>query len=596
MPQARVQHFPDQDPPLFSFRERERRRSFRTPLFERADGDGAVRELTWGERVEIVERGDERSRVRTAAGDEGFAETRFLVETLHAGNRGMERGLPLLKAPQGDEKHCDLLWGDPVQVLERGEGRWKVRARGRNGFVGPDDLMEEGLLELYFIDVGQGDGVLVRTPDGRHLLIDGGYRRVSQSHGKSAADFVDWKFFHDYGLLHVELDAMIASHCDADHHGGLWDMISASPRDRQELDTEATEVRAFFHAGVSWWKREDGERYLGPEKGGHLVQLLGGFAGARAAVQDGADPRLQGQWGQLIERVVELVEPEGFRRLGVERGGARQFMPGYEDGDFTIEVLAPVTGTVDGAPSLPDLGSASQNTNGHSLLLGLRYGRAHLLLTGDLNKRSMHHLLEAYSGREEIFACDVAKGCHHGSDDVSLRFLEAMHAAATIISSGDNEGHAHPRPAIVAASALTGRREVDEEEDELITPLVYATEIERSVRLGRLERIQATSYPHGEESLEVQVYAVDPDRLQADFRNDARLKRAVKTRLFYGETTPGAFRATRADRSVRGAYVVSGIVYGLVNVRTDGRRILCATRNEGKDAWTIRTFEARSGA
>ena len=79
--------------------------------------------------------------------------------------------------------------------------------------------------------------------------------------------------------------------------------------------------------------------------------------------------------------------------------------------------------------------------------------------------------------------CDVAKACHHGSDDVSYEFLSAMRPAVTVISSGDNEGHDHPRPAIVAASATTGYLEI--KSDTVVSPLVYSTELARSVNLGK---------------------------------------------------------------------------------------------------------------
>jgi len=39
--------------------------------------------------------------------------------------------------------------------------------------------------------------------------------------------------------------------------------------------------------------------------------------------------------------------------------------------------------------------------------------------------------------------------------------------------------------------------------------------------------------------------------------------------------------------------VVDSIVYGLVNIRTDGNKILCATLNEGKNKWEINTFRSR---
>ncbi|MGZ8549383.1 MAG: hypothetical protein ACXWV2_01930, partial [Chitinophagaceae bacterium] len=38
---------------------------------------------------------------------------------------------------------------------------------------------------------------------------------------------------------------------------------------------------------------------------------------------------------------------------------------------------------------------------------------------------------------------------------------------------------------------------------------------------------------------------------------------------------------------------VSGIVYGLVNVRTDGEKILCATMSETEKDWEIETFMSR---
>ena len=42
-----------------------------------------------------------------------------------------------------------------------------------------------------------------------------------------------------------------------------------------------------------------------------------------------------------------------------------------------------------------------------------------------------------------------------------------------------------------------------------------------------------------------------------------------------------------------GTRVVHSTTYGLVNVRTDGRKILCATMNEKKDTWDVETFESR---
>ncbi|MBK6783800.1 MAG: hypothetical protein IPG79_08535 [Saprospiraceae bacterium] len=118
------------------------------------------------------------------------------------------------------------------------------------------------------------------------------------------------------------------------------------------------------------------------------------------------------------------------------------------------------------------------------MLLRIDYGKVRVVLTGDLNRESQMALLDDYKGRESEFACDVCKACHHGSDDISYKFLQTINAGATVISSGDNENYDHPRPSIIGASATTGYLELDAKKDTLITPLVYSTELARSISLG----------------------------------------------------------------------------------------------------------------
>ena len=61
----------------------------------------------------------------------------------------------------------------------------------------------------------------------------------------------------------------------------------------------------------------------------------------------------------------------------------------------------------------------------------------------------------------------------------------------------------------------------------------------------------------------------------------------------YKEVAPGRFGRKRGDRPFRKSRVVTGVVYGLVNLRTDGSKIMCATMREQRGGWTIRTFDAR---
>jgi beta-lactamase superfamily II metal-dependent hydrolase len=69
-------------------------------------------------------------------------------------------------------------------------------------------------LTIAFIDVGQGDSILVILPNTKTLLIDGGER---ESSGKVLATL------QEHGLNHI--DVVVTTHPHADHIGGLIDVI-----------------------------------------------------------------------------------------------------------------------------------------------------------------------------------------------------------------------------------------------------------------------------------------------------------------------------------------------------------------------------------
>lgn len=83
----------------------------------------------------------------------------------------------------------------------------------------PDTKQQiDGTLQVYYLDVGQGDSTLFRTPKGQHVLIDGG----TNGQGDNVVNYLK-----QYGVK--ELDAVIATHPDADHIGGLDTVIDAIP-------------------------------------------------------------------------------------------------------------------------------------------------------------------------------------------------------------------------------------------------------------------------------------------------------------------------------------------------------------------------------
>lgn len=69
-------------------------------------------------------------------------------------------------------------------------------------------------MKVHFINVGQGDSILIQSPNGKNMLVDGG----SKSAGPAVV-----KFLKDKKVS--KLDFVVATHPDADHIGGLIDVL-----------------------------------------------------------------------------------------------------------------------------------------------------------------------------------------------------------------------------------------------------------------------------------------------------------------------------------------------------------------------------------
>lgn len=73
---------------------------------------------------------------------------------------------------------------------------------------------KDGLLKIYFFDVGQGDAIFIEAPNGNQVLIDGGPdNKVVQKLGEAMP-------FYD-----KEIDMVVLTHSDADHITGLIEVL-----------------------------------------------------------------------------------------------------------------------------------------------------------------------------------------------------------------------------------------------------------------------------------------------------------------------------------------------------------------------------------
>lgn len=466
--------------------------------------------------------------------------------------QGMFAGYPapwVYAEPDGKTKVQQLLWGDWVGATdERRNGyRFLKRARNSSGWVREVDLQPDRLLEVNFVDVGQGDGCFVVTPDDRWILIDAG-------EGPEMFGYLSWRFNLARRSSYEKplcIDHAILTHPDKDHYGGL-DHI---------LDSPHFTIDTLHHNGIIERANGGTRGRLGPrsDDGRYLTDIIIDRAALETLLVD-ADVVGRYPFPRLMRKVLDSGRVNDVFMLSV----LNRHLPGFATGDLTIDVLGPVAereATTDRVV-LRRLGDDGKTKNGHSVVLRVRYGDVTLSLGGDLNIPAQRLLVEHHTAvqsqqldREDVgafdraladvrkaFQADVAKACHHGSSDIDDFFLEATNAIATVISSGDNESHAHPRPDALGAIGKFGRGS---------RPLIFSTELARSY--GTLKRPEHYRREHWA-ALE-------------------HARRAINA---------GQEPSNEEAKRVTEKYERSIAVFGMITLRTDGRRVQLAQKLEKK--------------
>ena len=97
--------------------------------------------------------------------------------------------------------------------------------------------LPDGKLHVWFLDVGQGDAILIQAPDGQQILIDGG-----PSPSALAAELGAVMPFWDRSL-----DLVVLTHPDADHAAGLIPAF-----DRLAVGAAADALAPGDSAGAAW--------------------------------------------------------------------------------------------------------------------------------------------------------------------------------------------------------------------------------------------------------------------------------------------------------------------------------------------------------
>jgi beta-lactamase superfamily II metal-dependent hydrolase len=442
------------------------------------------------------------------------------------------------KTADGQRSLSDLMVvlyrGDDVEVLERQPAATKVRLGPvREGWVRARlRTTTTPPLAFAFIDVGQGDACLVTTPSGHRILVDGGENKL-------AARYLAARFRAETAAgRNVHFDAFIVTHGDADHFDGLSTLVLDAATETREGKRIRVSTSRVFHNGLVKRRSSLPEReMLGPP-----VDI-----GAVPHVALVDDPRSTTDANRPFQRwqaaLAELATRETMEVARLDDTATTRF-----DflGDVKVAVLGPRVALLgDGTPALPLLSqteggsavSAARTINGHSVVLRFTYGNVSVLLTGDLHAEMQDLLVD----RKVALRADVLKVPHHGSDDVSRRFIDTVAPLISVISAGDEDArrdYLHPRANLLAMLGQARRG---------AEPVVFVT------NLAAFDRWAGEAF-----------YAVkDGDGWRPD----------VARGTFYAR-----------ERTA----------YGIIHVRTDGQRLLVARRGAREDRLEAYAYEVSS--
>lgn len=253
-------------------------------------------------------------------------------------------------------------------------------------------------LKITFIDVGQGDAILVNLPDGKNMLIDAG-----ESSAKNKLD----KYL-TVGGEKLKLDYVVATHADSDHIGGMSYVY------------ENYDVYYSYRPSVEY----SGE-----------VALPSTF------VNVGYCPKPSAAYGNYLLSVANEGTPYSYFTdtsdfdVTVNAGGAEM--------KYSIDFAMPYAKTTDGFSLFTD-------SNDFSAVIIIEFAGRKILLSGDMEAKAEKCFVDYYKNNPtdvNLLDCDVLKVAHHGSATSSTSaFLSLIKPEYSVISTGLCHGnYMHPR-------------------------------------------------------------------------------------------------------------------------------------------------------
>ncbi|TDL70288.1 ComEC family competence protein [Paenibacillus amylolyticus] len=283
---------------------------------------------------------------------------------------------------------------------------------------------------VQFLDIGQGDSTLITTPEGKHILVDGG---GTVSFGNTEKTWKTRRDPYEVGAKVVvpllkkrgihQLDAVIVTHADQDHAGGLQAVLEQIP------------VKRFMFNGTTSGK-ENFDKLLNTAME-RKIPLY--------AIQQGMSYKADKQTS------LHFIAPD-LAHMDVNVSGNLPVSE-HQNHDSVVFLLDMAgtsmlfTGDMDAAAE-QDLLYMIQDG---SLAAQFEQKGADIGVTEGVVKRVLTRPLQVDSkDTSASVSIDVLKVAHHGSKTSSTEaWLQYWNAKTAVISAGLNNTYGHPNPGVM---------------------------------------------------------------------------------------------------------------------------------------------------
>lgn len=277
----------------------------------------------------------------------------------------------------------------------------------------------EGELQVHFLDVGQGDSILILFPDGKDMLIDCGTTK--------GGDLDETLAYISAYVPDKQLDYLMLTHSDDDHVGYINEIIYEYDVDNIFMpDILAMPSGRVASAGLQ-----------------AQIEKLDKTKLAMFNDEDGIDTNAYAEFfiAALSEPdcniYINVDSDENTNSIVITDNGLQEPTNPDTDATYRLTFYCPTQEYYD----TTDLSDA-KDKNAVSPVGILEYNDFRLVLTGDSNEINEPIIAE----RIGKIDCDVLKVAHHGSESSSLDvFLNAIDCEYAVISCGEGNSHHHPR-------------------------------------------------------------------------------------------------------------------------------------------------------